>query len=169
MRHGAPTSWWCSATTRSAPPGAACRRSAARASCALRIAPDWWRHGRTELRPTACSDSDEYTGSVVSQSVSKLRHGLVNRAGNVHGMSWFPGTTSSGVSQLPQEGRSGLVLFRATEVRQVAGRDHELRVDVLHEGANRSSGREIVASAARANMEVGHVEDARSHRRRRLQ
>ena len=54
---------------------------------ASRTRPDWWRQGRTELRPTTTSVSERYTGSVVSQSRSNSSHGLVNRLGNVYGMS----------------------------------------------------------------------------------
>ena len=71
--------------------------------------------------------------------------------------------------EIPKEGRSDLVLAWATDVSQVSGRDHQLGLNLLHEGAERRSGGDVITSAARANMKVGHVEDARSHRRRRLQ
>ena len=61
--------------------------------------PDWCRHGRTELTPTTCSPSAECTGSVVSHWRSNSCHGRVNRAGGSSGMSWLPGTASTGAGR----------------------------------------------------------------------
>jgi hypothetical protein len=58
--------------------------------------PDWWRHGRTELRPTTYSVGDRKTGSVVFHWRSNSVNVFVKRAGNVYGMSWLPGIASTG-------------------------------------------------------------------------
>src|SRR5262245_50446821 len=58
--------------------------------------PDWWRHARTELRPTTCRRSERKTGSVVCHWRSNSTNVFVKRAGNEYGMSWLPGTASTG-------------------------------------------------------------------------
>jgi hypothetical protein len=72
-------------------------------------------------------------------------------------------------SEAAEEGRRRLVLARPAEVRQVAGGDDELRLDLLDERFDRHSRGAIVVASARADVEVRHVEDACAHRRRRLQ
>src|SRR5262245_41932550 len=42
------------------------------------------------------------TGRAVPTRCSHVEHGLVNRAGNVYGMSWLPGTATTGVPRLPR-------------------------------------------------------------------
>ena len=84
-------------------------------------------------------------------------------------MSWFPGHDEKRRAEAAEEARRVVVLARAAEVREVAGRDHELRLDALDERAERRAGGEIVARPPRADVEVRHVEDAGVHRRRRLQ
>src|SRR5438552_2722755 len=58
VRHGAPIRWWWRTATRRAPSCASSRRRAARSIWLWRRPPDWWRHGRTEFRPTTCRSSD---------------------------------------------------------------------------------------------------------------
>ena len=133
VRQARPTSWWWSATTRSAPGAprrAAPRRARARAS---RIRPDWCRHGRTELSADDVQrPRDACTGSVVSHCRSNSRHGCVKRAGEKSGMSWLPGTTRSGGPRLRRK-RPRPRAGRPAEVGQVAARDHERRLDPLDE------------------------------------
>ena len=74
--------------------GAAASCAAAR-SCPSRTPPDWCRQGRTEFMPTGRRVASVHRLGRLPQAL-ELRHGRVNRAGNVYGMSWFPGTTSTG-------------------------------------------------------------------------
>src|SRR5581483_5044418 len=50
----------------------------------------------TELTPTTCAFSPAWTGSVVSHWRSNSAHGVVKRAGKLYGMSWLPGTATTG-------------------------------------------------------------------------
>jgi hypothetical protein len=56
-RQGEPARWWWQATTRRAAGGAVLSSDATRCNRAGESRPDWWRQGRTELRPTTTSVS----------------------------------------------------------------------------------------------------------------
>ena len=104
------------------------------------------------------------TGSVVSHWRSNSSNVRVNRFGNVYGMSWLPGTASSGRSERTQQRRRRLVLLGRAAMREVAARDHELRlepVDQRREGPFRVGG-------VRADVQIRDVQDACKHRRSRL-
>jgi hypothetical protein len=64
--------------------------------------------------------------------------------------------------------RGGLVLPARTAVREVAARDHKGRFDTADEFCERRGG-VLERGIPRAEMEIGHVEDACRHRRSRLQ
>jgi hypothetical protein len=61
----------------------------------------------------------------------------------------------------PQVGSCRLVLVPPTAMREVAARDDEIRRDARHELADRPFERWVVEAIPRAEMHVGHVEDAR--------
>jgi hypothetical protein len=61
-------------------------------------------------------------------------------------------------------GRAG-VLVRATAVREVAARDDQLRLELLHEGGEAGLDPERLGAA---HVQVGDVEEAAGHRRWRL-
>ena len=89
----------------------------------------------------------------------------MKRAGNVYGMSWLPGIARSGQPERAEEARSLLVLVAPAAVRQVAARDHELGLNPLHQRSDRALHRRVLA---RAEMQVGDVEDACHDGRGRL-
>jgi hypothetical protein len=106
-----------------------------------------------------------YTGSVVSHCRSNSAYVRVKRAGNVYGMSWLPGTTSSDGPSAQQEAGGRVVLLRCASVAEVAAYDHELRHKPVDEWAQRQfCGR----SLRRADVEIRNVQDACKHRRSRL-
>jgi hypothetical protein len=57
--------------------------------------------------------------------------------------------------------RRCFVLLRPAAMRQVAARDDEIWRDTLDELADRALESRVVEAVPRAEMEVGHVEDAR--------
>jgi hypothetical protein len=68
-----------------------------------------------------------------------------------------------------QIGGRRLVLDPPAAVRQVAAAHDECGIDTRYELRDRSLEPRFVEAVPRAEVEVGHVEDARRHRRSRLQ
>ena len=95
------------------------------------------------------------------QQRSNSRNGWSTRDGGSVGMSWFPGMTSSGRAERPQVACRGLVLGRTPTVGEVAARDDDIGRNPLDELADSPLERRVVEAVPRAEMEVGHVEDAR--------
>ena len=137
--------------------------SPSRASAASSLTPpDWWRHGRTELRPTTCAPSATSSGSVVCHCRSNSAPGLRE-----------PGREGVRDVVVPRDGEhreaeapSGTRAARsccspAPAVGQIAARDHEAGRDPLDQARERLLQHRVVS---RAEMEVGHVQDASNHR-----
>ena len=119
VRHGAPISWWCSATTRSAPGAASRSRSVDAvelrvADAARLVAPRPHRVEPDDVRAVAGVAPARSSPTARSNS----RHGCVNRAGKVYGMSWFPGTASDRQAEPAQE-RRGRARARSRRPRWV--------------------------------------------------
>ncbi len=72
-------------------------------------------------------------------------------------------------AEASQESRRLLVLRTPSAVREVAARDHERRLDARDEISERLLRDRFLVRIPRAEMEIGHVEDAGVHRRSRLQ
>ena len=101
-----------------------------------------------------------------SPSAARTRcHGEVTRAGNAYGMSWLPGTASTGGPSCRRRAGCLLVLVTPAAVRQVAAGDDELGRDPLDQVGQRALEDVVVAGP---EMEVRDVEDACLHRRSRL-
>ena len=81
---------------RPAPPQPLARRARAARRWS---APPWCRYGRDELRPTTCAPRAECVCSRRPTAARTPRTCRVKRAGNVYGMSWFPGTVSTGQAE----------------------------------------------------------------------
>jgi hypothetical protein len=60
-----------------------------------------------------------------------------------------------------QVSRRRLVLLRMSAMGKVAARDEQIGRDALNELVDRPLERRVVEAVPRAEMEVGHVEDAR--------
>ena len=90
----------------------------------------------------------------------------MNRAGNVYGRSWFPGTASTGGPSETQERVRTLVLGAPAPVGQVAGGDDEVRAA----RAPASEGERVgdLGILACPGVEIGNMEDACGHERMRL-
>jgi len=78
-------------------------------------------------------------------------------------MSWFRDRDHRWPKAL-EERRGAVVLVATASVRQIAACDHDLRVDPLDQRYTPVPG----SGRPRAEMEVGDVQDASSHRRSRL-
>ena len=64
-------------------------------------------------------------------------------------------------AERPQVRRRGLVLASKPAMGEVAARDDDVGRHALHELADRPLEPRVVEAVPRAEMEVGHVEDAR--------
>ena len=151
-RHGAPMSWWWSTATRSAPGAAS--RSRSRARVELRGA----RRRRTG-GATAAPSSARRRAAVArraparSSPTAARTPASAREAGRERdGMSWFPGTASSGGPSAAQERGRLLVLGAPAAVREVAARDDEPGLDPPDERGERAlehSGRPARRSGGR--------------------
>ena len=83
----------------------------------------------------------------------------MNRAGNVYGMSWLPGTATTGGAEAAQERGRPLVLLAAPAVGEIAAGDDQLRPQPLDQRARaRASTSGLLAGA---DVQVGDVENPR--------
>ena len=89
----------------------------------------------------------------------------MKRAGNVYGMSWFPGTASTGAPEGAEEPGGPLVLVAAAAVGEIAGRDDQLRLEALDEPRERPLDRGVLRCT---RVQVGYMEEAPRHDRMRL-
>jgi len=72
-----------------------------------------------------------------------------------------PGNDEKGRAERSEVPRGGLVLLRPATVREVPAHDDEVGRDTLDELADSALEGRVVEAVPRAEMEVGHVEDAR--------
>ena len=137
----------------------------ARSRAPVRRPPDWCRQGRTELTPTTCSPSAECTGSVVSHCRSNSRHGRVNRAGGSSGMSWLPGTASTGAGRLRSNVATRSCWSRRPRCVRSPVATTRSGSNALDEGPQSALDERLLA---RSEVDVGDVDQARGHSRGRL-
>ncbi len=128
-------------------------------------APPCWRQRRTEFRPATTTPSPAYSGSVSPKTRSQSVNVRVKRAGTVYGMSWFPGTARKG-SPRPRS-RSAAVSISASRPR--CARSPVATSSVGCRSAISSpSAAERLPGLSVAHVQIGEVENACGHRRRRL-
>ena len=89
----------------------------------------------------------------------------MNRAGNVYGMSWFPGTGEHRRPERTEEPGGPLVLLAAPAVGQVARGDDQLGLEPFDERGEGLLDRRILRCT---RVQVGYMEEAPRHDRMRL-
>ena len=163
FRHGAPVSWWWSATTRSAPSGAAREPGLGTLELMpLRRARAGSPSGRTEQSPTISSPGAENDGESVSQQRSNSRYGRVKRAGRPGRDVVVAGDRRGAAGRAPRRyfAAASCSARRPRCVRSPLATTTS-GDDALDELADRPLERRVVEAVPRAEMEVRHVEDAR--------
>ena len=133
-------------------------------SCVRLSAPPWWRNGRAELSPTTCRPGAEARRLGRLPDPLELRpraHEARRRVREVvvagHGEHRRP--------ERAQQLRGALELLPAAAVREIAGRDHELGLEPLHEPRQRLLDLPLRMCT---RVQVGYMEEPRGHNRTRL-
>ena len=136
-----------------------------RARAARRLsAPPWWRNGRAELSPTTWSPAPTPSARSSPRPARTPPTAATNRAG-VYGRSWLPGTASTGGPSERSRLAARSSCSPAAAMREIAGRDDELRLEPLDEPRERLLDVPLLMCT---HVEVGNMEEPRVHNRTRL-